>query len=188
MDPLLELDGIVAGYDAPIIGPVSLRVQPGEVVGIQGPNGIGKSTLLRAVTRVARVFTGEIRRRPGLRMAHQRQRPVRLSPMPMLGRELLRLTGAEGGSLPPLLTPLLDRRLDRLSGGQMQFLQIWACLGGAAELVLLDEPTNNLDPRGTAALAEVLRTLDRRRGVLLVSHEVDFVQRVCTRVVEVAAA
>lgn len=187
MDALIELKDLVAGYAAPVIGPVTLAVQAGEVVGIQGPNGIGKSTLLRAITGVSRVFQGEIRRQPGLRVAHQRQRPVRMSPMPLLGRELLSLTGASQASSPDRIAPLLDKRLDRLSGGQLQLLQIWACLGGQAQLILLDEPTNNLDPRSADTLVEFLSERDPSRAVLLVSHEADFVGRVCNRVVEVQA-
>lgn len=187
MDALIELNEMVAGYAAPVIGPVSLTVRAGEIVGIQGPNGIGKSTLLRAITGVSRVFQGEIRRQPGLQVAHQRQRPVRISPMPLLGRELLKLTGADHSAPPDRLAHLLDNRLDRLSGGQVQLLQIWACLGGRAQLILLDEPTNNLDPGSVDTLIHLLMERDRSRAVLLVSHEADFVGRVCNRVVEVQA-
>lgn len=187
MDALIEVENLTVGYERPVVGPLSFALRTGEVLGLRGPNGVGKSTLLRALTHTARVFDGTIRRRPGLRVMHQRQRPVRLAPMPMLGREFLRLTGADKAPLPAFIAPFLPLRLDRLSGGQMQFLQIWAALANGAELVLLDEPTNNLDPAGAGALSAALREKNARRGVVIVSHDVVFLQAVCDRIVELRA-
>lgn len=187
MDALIEVENLTVGYEQPVVGPLSFTLRAGEVIGLRGPNGVGKSTLLRALTHTARVYAGTIRRRPGLRVMHQRQRPVRLAPMPMLGREFLRLTGADKGPLPTFIMPFLPLRLDRLSGGQMQFLQIWAALVGGAELVLLDEPTNNLDPAGAEVLSAALREKNARRGVLIVSHDAAFLQAVCDRTVAVRA-
>lgn len=59
-------------------------------------------------------------------------------------------------------------------------------LGGWADLVLLDEPTNNLDPEGQRTLAEILRTEHGMRAVLLVSHEHGFLQQACDRVIDMA--
>jgi ATPase subunit of ABC transporter with duplicated ATPase domains len=181
--PVLELREVVAGYTAPVIGPVSLALAPGEVVGLHGSNGSGKSTLLGAITGLSRIFSGEIRRAPGIRVSHHRQRPVRPPELPLTGHELLNLTGASPKEVPDSLRDLLAVRLDRLSGGQFQLLHIWACLGSPAELVLLDEPTNNLDPAAIAVLAEMLQGGDHRRAVLLVSHEGDFLRAVSGRTV-----
>ncbi len=85
----------------------------------------------------------------------------------------------------PRLRPWLDRRLDRLSGGQFQLLCIWACLIGGADLVMLDEPTNNLDPESESILADMLQQESAQRAVLLVSHERDFIDRACSRILEV---
>lgn len=185
MDALLTVHQLRAGYTVPVHPPLTFSVRPGEVLGLLGPNGCGKSTVLRAILGAATVFGGEIRKKTGLTLAHQRQRPVRLREMPLRGRELLRLCDADRGHMPEKLKPLLDQRLDRLSGGQLQFLQIWACFGGGAELILLDEPTNNLDPDGIETLADHFRHLGKHQAVLLVSHEPNFVDRVCTHIVAV---
>jgi ATPase subunit of ABC transporter with duplicated ATPase domains len=183
---LLEVDRLVAGYSEPVVGPISFALEPGEVVGLAGPNGAGKSTVLGAIIGTTRVFSGSARRREGMRVAVQAQVPSRLREMPMTGVEILRLTGAHLHEVPPPVRPLLDLRLDRMSGGQYQLLNVWACLGCGADLVLLDEPTNNMDPRATAALEEVvLSSREAGRGVLIVSHEHDFLERACTRLVEV---
>jgi len=202
--PLLRVAGLIAGYGRPVVGPVSLEIRPGEVVGLWGANGCGKSTLLNAITDRADVLAGSIVRAPGLSLAYQEQQPVRLPTMPVTGRELLGYAGATLQGMPPALQVSLSKRLDRLSGGQFQLLCVWAALAGDADLILLDEPTNNLDPDREALLTrmlaetvarmpdpcEPLRTLDREadrpnRAVLLVSHERRFLEGACSRLVEI---
>ena len=186
-DPLLVVDALVAGYRAPVVGPVSFSVAAGELVGLAGPNGAGKSTLLAAIIGTAKVFGGGVRRHPDVRVAYQHQRPARLAEMPITGREFLAITGAHHHPVPATLAPLLGQRLDRLSGGQYQLLHVWACLGSPAGLVMLDEPTNNLDPQSTTILQEILASSgEKQRGVLVVSHDRGLLDDVCTRVVEVA--
>jgi ATPase subunit of ABC transporter with duplicated ATPase domains len=184
-DTLIEIDGLVAGYGAPVVGPVSFDVQAGEILGLAGPNGVGKSTILSAITRTARVFGGSIVRRPTLTVAHQRQRPVRLADTPLVGGDLMRLAQAPLDRAPNGLPGLACSRLDRLSGGQAQLFFVWAAVGGPADLVLLDEPTNNMDPEAREALVQSLGSIGPRRSLVLVSHDEAFLQRVATRIVEV---
>lgn len=188
MSVLLQIEHLVAGYQRPLTAPLSLRIETGEVVGLLGPNGAGKSTVIRALTGEARIFSGRVEKAPGLRLTHQRQRPVRLRDMPLRAEELLSLCGAEHRPLPEKLKPYLYQRLDRLSGGQLQLLQTWACLGGGADLILLDEPTNNLDPDGIDALRDALQHLGKHQAVLLVSHEKNFTDAICTRTLRISHA
>ncbi len=183
--PLLALSSLVAGYTEAVVGPVSFSIAPGEILGLAGPNGSGKTTLFNAIIGIARVFSGHMDRRRGTRLSVQRQHPVRLKEMPLVGRELLGLTGAFDRPLPPVLRPLIDMRLDRLSGGQFQLMQVWACLGSPAELVLLDEPTNNMDRAALTALTDLLIAARDRRGVLVISHDHRLLERVSTRIVEI---
>ena len=104
--------------------------------------------------------------------------------VPLSGRELLALTGATVDGLPPWLAGRIDDRLDRLSGGQRHYLTLWAVLQAPADLVLLDEPTNNLDAAGTGHLASALRRrAESGCGLVLVSHDHDFVDQVCDQVI-----
>jgi ATPase subunit of ABC transporter with duplicated ATPase domains len=185
-DPLIALTNVTAGYAAPVVGPVSLTVGPGEIVGLCGPNGSGKSTVLAAITRSARIFSGEIERRPGLRVALQRQHHPRVAELPLVGRDMLKLAGAKTRPVPPILEPLQCGRLGVLSGGQVQLFFVWAAVGGPAELVILDEPTNNMDPGVVSALVSILGGLDSDRGALVVSHDHAFLEHVSTRMVELA--
>ncbi|SDW77274.1 ATP-binding cassette domain-containing protein [Thiocapsa roseopersicina] len=196
--PLLRVEGLVAGYGRPVVGPLSLDVFPGEVVGLWGANGCGKSTLLNAIADRADLLAGRILRMPGLVIAYQAQQPIRLPSMPVTGRELLRFTGTSLQEMPAALQAVSRQRIDRLSGGQYQLLCVWAAIAGRADLILLDEPTNNLDPEREALLTEMLTPsrLARRdtsgarllpdRGVLLVSHERRFLEDACSRMIEIA--
>ena len=182
---LVSAHDLVVGYDRPVLGPVTLAVAAGEVVGIWGPNGAGKSTLLKAVAGSAPTHAGRLQRAAGLSLAYQGQQPVRLPEMPFRGREYLAYLDAHHAEPPARLRPWLDRRIDRLSGGQFQLLTVWACLASGAGLVLLDEPSNNLDPESLGLLTDLLRTREGHGGVLLVSHEWDFLEGACDRRVEV---
>jgi zinc transport system ATP-binding protein len=184
---LLEIEDLRAGYAQPVVGPLSLRLAEGEILGIAGPNGCGKSTLLAALTGSARIFSGELRKRDGLRSSLQQQKPPEIEGIPFSAGELVALTGATALGLPPWLTQRLGERLDQLSGGQLQFLYLWACLQAPADVVLLDEPTNNLDPEGIAFLESALRLRAIEGvGLLVVSHDARFIDAVCTRKVELA--
>ncbi|MGM0413511.1 MAG: ATP-binding cassette domain-containing protein [Pseudomonadota bacterium] len=179
---LLEAAGLVAGYAEPVAGPLDLTLEPGEVVGIAGPNGAGKSTLLRALAGEPLVHAGGLRRAGG-ELALLPQRPPRPAEIPLTAREYLGLVGAEAL---PTMGPWLDRRVDALSGGQFQLLAAQARLGAGAAVVLLDEPTNNLDPAAVEGVAEAIdRAAASGRGVVVVSHEGAFLARTCHRVREV---
>lgn len=184
MSFLLRTEQLVVGWQQPATQPIDLTVAAGEIVGLTGPNGVGKSTLLAAIAGRATVFAGRIAQRPGMHLAFQTQDVPPVVGLPLSGRELLDLTGASADGLPAWLADRLDSRLDRLSGGQRHYLALWAILQSPADLVLLDEPTNNLDVAGVAHLTEHLR--DRAAagaGLLVVSHDTAFVDAVCDRVI-----
>ena len=181
--PLLQLIDASAGYAAPVIGPVSFEVRAGEVLGLQGVNGTGKTTLIKLITGEARLFGGELRRAPGLTVTHHWQRPERPPELPLTGLEMLRMSDARTRDLPPRLQALGQRCLDEMSGGQFQLLHAWACLTGPAQLVLLDEPTNNLDHEGMELLLDEIGALAPDRAVMVVSHEAAFLERACHRIV-----
>jgi len=185
--PLLVVDALVAGYSEPVVGPLSFEVHRGEIVGLAGANGSGKTTVLAAIIGTARIFGGGITCDRSAGVSVLRQFPVHLREMPITVGEMLRVTGSNTDRVPAVFQPLLGLRVDRLSGGQFQLLQAWACLGSPAALVLLDEPTNNMDPQAIAGLGALLtESRDRGKGVLVISHEAALLDRVCTRVVQVA--
>ena len=183
---LVDLVTAPPGARSPRIGPVTLALDDGESLSLTGPNGAGKSTLLAAITGQAPILSGECRTRAGtrIRLVEQAARPDR--DLPVNGHDFLAL--AEADPKPP--TPLsgwLDRRLDQLSGGQRQLLRVWAGLTAPANLVLLDEPSNNLDRRARHTLFDLLDRRPPDRGLLIVSHDAELVSR-GSRVVEMRPA
>jgi len=182
--PILQVDQLQAGYETPVVGPLSFHVNQGDVIGIAGPNGTGKSTLLKAVANGVHIFAGEIRKRADLNVAWMDQHPVQLPEMPFSGWEYLRFTEADRAP-PEFLARWLDQRVDALSGGQYQLLCLWSVLGGHADLLLLDEPTNNLDQHSARVIEDALKADQGSRAVLVVSHERGFLERVAHRVLEV---
>ena len=181
----IELHRLEAGYDRAVLGPLSFSLDPGEIVALWGPNGSGKTTAMNAIGGGARIFSGDLRKRPGLRVSHQHQNPLSLRDIPLSGRELLALTDSDAAALPAAMQPLLARRLSELSGGQLQLLQVWACLTAPVDVVMLDEPTNNVDVAGVDFLRQVIVEARGGRGVLLVSHDRHFVEALGARIVEI---
>lgn len=203
---MLEATGLCAGYGAiPVLFQVALTVNKGESVGILGHNGMGKTTLLRTLIGALPATAGTLRfegnditRFP----PHARARRG-MAYVPQ-GREIfptltaydnLRLglvkTGrktddALGALLEdfPRLKPLLDRAGGSLSGGEQQLLALARALAGEPSLLLLDEPTEGIQPSIIEEIGETLVALRERRGltIVLVEQNLDFIAAVSQRV------
>jgi len=184
---LLNVEELSAGYARPVVGPISFSVDRGDVIGVRGPNGSGKSTLLNALAGGAHIFSGVVHRRPGVRISHQQQAALQLDNVPLSGRELLALTGADARDLPDWMAPLVRKRLDRLSGGQLQFMQVWACLRAPVDIVLLDEPTNNVDPQGVRHLQLQIVAMRPTHALLVISHDRAFLDGISTRSIDLGS-
>jgi branched-chain amino acid transport system ATP-binding protein len=203
---MLEADDLHAGYDAvPVLAGISLTVAEGEFVGILGHNGMGKTTLLKALAGLLPASSGRVRlggeditRMP----SHERTRRG-LGYVPQ-GREIfpglsvldnLRFAAAAKGrpdaaALPnvleefPRLRPLLGRAGGALSGGEQQLLALARCLIQAPRVLLLDEPTEGIQPSMVETIADKLAGLrqKRRLAVILVEQNLDFIRALSDRV------
>jgi ATPase subunit of ABC transporter with duplicated ATPase domains len=171
MSLLLEARGLSFGHGRALAQPVDLRLERGARVALVGPNGVGKSSLLAALLDPALRLAGQVMLAPGVRVGHLAQQDRGLAGLPVSGHELLALTGARPEGLPPWLADCLDGRVDRLSGGQQQFLRFWSIAAAPFDVLLLDEPSNNLDVRGVAALTDWLRQPRPRQALLMVTHD-----------------
>jgi zinc transport system ATP-binding protein len=81
----------------------------------------------------------------------------------------------------------VGKRLDRLSGGQLQFMQVWACLKAPVDVVLLDEPTNNVDPEGVEHLQIQIGAMKSTHAILVVSHDRAFLDSISTRTIDLGS-
>ena len=212
MTPAIELHGVDYAYDGgpPVLRDVCLTVEEGEFVAIAGPNGGGKTTLLRILLGLARPAAGtallfgvpahRFSRRAPLGYLAQRSRlgtdaPATVREVVSAGRL------AAGGLLGPLragdkaivaraiadvgLEEKADAPLATLSGGQQQRAFISKALAAEPSLLVLDEPTAGVDPGAQESLARLLERLHRERQVtvLYVLHEFGSVENVVRRLV-----
>lgn len=168
---LFTLAGLRFGRGQPLARPLTVSLAAGEQAVLLGPNGVGKSTLLQAILDPALRLGGEACLGAGTRVGYLAQSGEALEGLPLSGHELLALTGATAEDLPDHLRACPDRRLDALSGGQRQFLRFWSIAAAPFDVLLLDEPSNNLDEAGVRALQHWLAQPHPAQAVLLVTHD-----------------
>ncbi|MGH3980857.1 MAG: ABC transporter ATP-binding protein [Pseudonocardiaceae bacterium] len=197
--PLIEVTGLTKRYGRIVaVDRVELTVRRGEVYGFLGPNGAGKTTTLRILTGLIAPSEGTVRvldGAPGDAAVLARTGSLIESPAfyPYLsGRDNLRVL-ARYAAVPRArveevleTVDLADRARDRFatySLGMKQRLGVAAALLKNPELVILDEPTNGLDPAGMRDMRQLVRQLGTGgRTVLLSSHLLGEVQQICDRV------
>lgn len=203
---MLEVRGLHAGYGAiPVLHDVSLAIARGESVGILGHNGMGKTTLLRTLVGALRATAGTVRlggaeitrhaphARARLGMAYVPQgREIfpALSAMDNLRMGLVKTGERTMDTIEalledfPRLKPLLERPGGSLSGGEQQLLALARALAGKPTLLLLDEPTEGIQPSIIEEIAETLAALrDRMKlTIVLVEQNLEFIAAVSQRV------
>ncbi len=206
-DTILEINGLRSGYGAiPVLHGVELAVPEGAIVGILGHNGMGKSTLLKTIMGYLPtsggqvVFDGEnitslaVYERARLGLGYVPQDRGIFTQLSTLDN--LRFAWSEETSEYPLdqaieqivsefprLEPLLNRPAGALSGGEQQILAIARCLIAEPYLLLLDEPTEGIQPSIIDEIAETLKKLQQERSisVVVVEQNLDFLTEICNR-------
>ena len=197
---VIETSGLTKRYGERIIAVdrLQLRVRRGEVYGFLGPNGAGKTTTLRMILGLVRPTSGSamvLGAAPGSPAGLARIGALVESPSlyPFLsGRDNLRVLARHSHTSETRIEAVLeevelsDRASDRFatySLGMKQRLGVAAALLKDPELLILDEPTNGMDPAGMAEMRTFIRGLGRgRRTVLLSSHLMTEVEQICDRV------
>jgi zinc transport system ATP-binding protein len=207
----LELDSVEFAYDhgPQVLREVGLRVEPGEFVAIAGPNGGGKTTLLRLALGLLRPTRGRVllfgepsdRFRERSRLGYLAQRAQLGLQAPATVREVVsagRAARNSFGRLTPEDRAAIDRAIERvdlgdlsrrplsrLSGGQQQRAFIAKALVSEPSLLALDEPTAGVDVEAQEALARLLAELNQELNmtILYVSHEFGAIEHVVERLV-----
>ena len=188
--------GVTVGFDGvPVLENVHLAGRAAEVVALAGPNGGGKTTLLRLIAGLAMPMSGAVTRPPG-RIAYLPQNPAALLHRQSVREEVqftIDRAGGQDGEKPERilgvlgLAELADRYPRDLSSGERQRAAIAAVLPGTPKLVLLDEPTRGMDLASRNALIAVVAEL-RNRGaaVVIATHDEDLQAALADRVIDVA--
>lgn len=199
---MLEFDNLHCRYgDVVALDGMSFSVPPGQVFGFLGPNGSGKTTTMRSVFGIAHPESGEVRWK-GQRIAPDDLHRFGYMPeerglypsmrvldqLVYLGRLHGMTAGAaeSGGRHWLEVLNLADRaqsRVDGLSLGNQQRVQLASALLHEPEVLILDEPFNGLDPVGMDAMADVLRQRAAAGAIVLFSsHQLDLVEHLCESV------
>lgn len=183
-EPLIQAKGVGVVFGASeILKNVDLSVAPGEIVTVIGPNGAGKSTLVRAVLGLLTPSAGTVSRRAGIRVGYVPQTLHIERTMPITVRRFLAISRAtRGADISEVMTEvgapdLLDRDFQDLSGGEAKRVLLARALLNDPDLLVLDEPTANIDVPGQARFYDLIRAVRDRRdcGILLVSHDLHLV-------------
>jgi ABC transport system ATP-binding/permease protein len=191
---VIEAKGIGKTYgDRRIVESFSIRIQRGDRVGVVGPNGAGKTTLVNLLTGADASDSGSLRLGVNLEMATLDQHRESLDPKSTLAEAL---TGGRGdhvmvGGKPKHVVSYMEdflfareqmrTPLEVLSGGERGRLMLARALAKPSNLLILDEPTNDLDLETLDVLEEMLG--DYEGTVILISHDRDFLDRVVTSVI-----
>lgn len=194
----IDVKNLSFGYGRnPVLEKISLEVEQGDFLAIIGPNGGGKSTFLKLILGLLQPGSGSISvlgKAPSHASAQVGYVPQNLDfnrgfPINVLDVVLMGLldrkniffgyTKAEIARARAMLSrvhmePFAARRIDDLSGGQMQRVLMARALIAEPEILILDEPTSNIDSQGEHEIYEILRSLNETMTVIVVSHDISF--------------
>jgi zinc transport system ATP-binding protein len=199
--PAIELSDVWFAYgDLPVLEAVNLSVESRDYLAVLGPNGGGKTTLLKLLLGLLHPARGSVRVL-GLppegargRVGYVPQRvqfdpdfPIRVADVVRMGRlrrdRMLRRLGAsdreavERALATVEIAPLAGRPIGTLSGGQLQRVLIARALAQQPELLLLDEPTASLDERIGTGVWDLLEELSKSMTVVVISHDIGAISR-----------
>jgi ATP-binding cassette subfamily F protein 3 len=188
---VMEMEDVRYAYedsDEPLLEGLDLVIERGERVALLGPNGTGKSTIMRLATGELSPQRGLVRLGNNVSSAYQDQQLARLDDAKTVLQEVMDATGFDAPDARDLLGAFLFsgddvfKKVSALSGGERNRLSLAEIVVSGANLLLLDEPTNNLDIPAREALEEAL--LDYRGTMFFISHDRYFLRKLATRVVE----
>lgn len=207
--PLIRVRGLIKDFPIGMKGlrlravdNLDLEVREGEIFGLLGPNGSGKSTTIKVLLGLMRATAGEARIE-GLPVGHiETHRHIGYLPEGpyfykyMTGHELVsyygKLCGLRGAPLQKRVAEVLElvsmsdaanRKVGQYSKGMLQRIGIAQALVHDPSLLILDEPTAGVDPVGTIAIADIIRTLnDQGKTILLCTHLLSQVEQLCDTV------
>ncbi len=189
---VVEAKNLAKSYgDNVLFENVNFSLPPGGIVGVIGPNGAGKTTMFRLITGAEQPDAGELRVGPTVKLAHVDQSRDTLPDGETIwqaisgGEEIMRLPGREVNSRAycaqfGFTGPDQSKKVGVLSGGERNRVHLARLLKAGANLILLDEPTNDLDVNSVRALEEALENF--AGCAVVVTHDRWFLDRVATHI------
>lgn len=185
MTPIISLKDVTIAIDKKlIIDQVSFEIMPGQIIGLVGPNGGGKSTLVKAILGLQPITSGTITRSKDLHIGYLPQRPPISFDIPLTVKELWHIYQAKTAKAKTLinrlnLTNLADKQVRSLSGGELQKVFLIVALADNPDLIILDEPGSNIDTDSDQTLQTLL--LDEKKdgkSIIVISHDIDSIAQI----------
>ncbi len=189
--PLIVLDNIRTGYNSdPVLREVSLEIYPLDFIGIIGPNGGGKTTLIKAILGLLPLFSGQILFPGGKPKTGYLPQSSQIDrSFPITVKEVISSGLGTSGNLFPFLpsgkkekvkkmmdetglSSLSSTAIGELSGGQLQKTFLCRALIDEPDLLILDEPNTHVDKHFEQEMHEWLKELNQKMTILLVSHDI----------------
>ena len=166
-----------------ILDNVSLQIDEKDFLTIVGPNGAGKTMLLKCLVGVLTPDSGRVTHKPGLTIGYMPQNLLIDPVLPLSVRRFLSLNLAiEANFLTEIIDEtniphLLDRQMHNLSGGEIQRVMLARAIARDPDLLILDEPAQNLDISGQLEFYKLLEKIyhNRQKAILMVSHDLHLV-------------
>jgi len=179
---LLRMEGVAVGYGRPLLSGLKVEVLRGDFLGVFGPNGGGKTTFVKTLLGALKPLAGQVWRRPDLRVGYVPQQVVLRDGLPLSVRQVVALGGLGLEGLEPPeealrrmgIASLAGRPFSSLSGGQRQRVLVARALHRQPDLLVLDEPANNVDLLTRHALMRFLNEANASgTAVLLITHQLE---------------
>lgn len=209
MARIISLENVTAGYDGrPQIVDVNLDIDHRDLIGIIGPNGGGKTTLLRVILKLLPTMKGEVRylndgteaKKLSIGYLPQysnidREFPITVEETVLQGLNGQKSLFAKYNSLHRHKAHMALKRLDiaeladtpikALSGGQLQRTLFARAIVGEPDVLVLDEPNTYIDQQTETMMQRLIGELNNRCAIVMVSHDTDYIRKVAKKLVEV---
>lgn len=187
---LVSLQNVAIGYGKEkLITGINWDIAPGSLWGIIGPNGVGKTTLIKTLLGMNSPFSGRVFVKTGLKTGYVKQRSSMNETYPLTVEEVILMGSLPGVKIPRRIGKeqiqaaevamsqtgilgLKNKCVRELSGGQKQRVLIARALVSSPDLIVLDEPTNDMDVAGEQSVLDLLMEIHRKNhtAVIMVSH------------------
>lgn len=185
MTPILSLKDVTIAIDKKvIIDRVSFEIMPSQIIGLVGPNGGGKSTLVKAILGLQPITSGTITSSKDLRIGYLPQRPPISFDIPLTVKELWHIYQATTTKAKALidrlnLNNLTNKQVRSLSGGELQKVFLIVALADSPDLIILDEPSSNIDTDSDQTLKTLLLEEKKAgKSMIVISHDIDSIAQI----------
>lgn len=187
MRELVELRKVSAGYgDSVILRDVDFKISDGDFIGVIGPNGGGKTTLIKTILGILPKISGEIVTAPGLKIGYLPQQatidrtfPISVVDVVCSGDASAKLDRVNASMILHEMSigHLEKKQIRELSGGELQRVLLARAMARQPELLVLDEPTTYVDNKFEHYMYDILHRINNKTAILMVSHDLGMISR-----------